>query len=276
MKRQTSVWIASLAVVLSLHATNASATLYASTGDDSLVTIDPATGNSADIGFIGGSMANAQRMDGIAFSPSGALFGVQNLAAPQLWSINATTAAASPIGFLGLAATPGNVAVALEFSPSGTLYTATTGGQLYTVNTTTGAATLVGTIGFPAAGDLAFAPNGNLYMSSQPAGLPSTSTLVQVDPTTGVGTSIGSIGFDDVFGLEFIGNTLYGLNDDGDLITIDPTTGVGTLAANTSPTVIGLDLALSPVPEPSTLLLLLSGGLGLVGLKARARSTRTK
>lgn len=273
MKRQTSAWIASLAVVLSLHATNAPAALYASTADYLLDTIDPATGNATVIGLIGGA-SNAQRMDGIAFSPSGALFGVQNLAAPQLWSINTTTAAASEIGSLGLALNPGDGAVALEFSPSGTLYTATTGGQLYTVNTTTGAATLVGNIGRPAAGDLAFAPNGTLYMSSG-AGGSNPNSLILVDPTTGAGTVVGPIGFNDVFGLEFIGNTLYGLDDSGDLITIDPTTGVGTLAATTSPTVLGLDLALSPVPEPSSLLLLLSAGLGVVGLKARAHRTRT-
>ena len=269
MKRQTSAWIASLAVVLSLHATNASAALYASTANFLLDTIDPATGNATEIGFIGGA-SNAQRMEGIAFSPGGGLFGVDGLNTSQLWTINPTTAAASAIGSLGLA--QGNIAVALEFSPSGTLYTATTGGQLYTVNTTTGAATLVGNTGFPAAGDLAFAPNGKLYMSSGPG--TGASSLVQVDPTTGAGTAIGPIGFNDVFGLEFIGNTLYGLDDNGDLITIDPTTGVGTLAATTSPTVFGLDLALSPVPEPSSLLLLLSAGLGVVGLKARARRTR--
>jgi hypothetical protein len=273
MKRSTCVWIASLAVLASLHTTDASAALFASTGDFKLDTIDPATGNATVIGFIGGA-SDAQRMDGIAFSPSGALYGVQNLTTPQLWSINASTAAASPIGFLGLAVGASNTAVALEFSPSGTLYTATTGGQLLTVNTTTGAATVVGTIGFPAAGDLAFAPNGNLYMSSGPG--VGASSLVQVNPTTGAGTMIGAIGFNDVFGLEFVGNTLYGLNDSGDLITIDPTTGVGTLAATTSPTVIGLDLAVSPVPEPSALLLLLAPALGLAGLKLRARGTKPK
>jgi hypothetical protein len=275
MKRQPSVWLASLAVLLSLYASNASAALYASTADFTLDTIDPATGNATVIGLIGGA-SDAQRMDGIAFSPSGALFGVQNLAAPQLWSINASTAAASPVGSLGLALNPGDAAVALEFSPGGTLYTATTGGQLYTVNTTTGAATLVGNIGLPAAGDLASAPDGNLYMSSG-AGGSDPNSLIQVDPTTGVGTLVGPIGFNDVFGLDFIGNTLYGLDDSGALITIDPTTGAGTLAANTSPTVIGLDLAVSPspvpVPEPSALLLL-SAGVGLVSLKARARSNR--
>ena len=272
MKRQTSAWIASLAVVLSLHATNASAALYASTADYLLDTIDPATGNATVIGLIGGA-SNAQRMDGIAFSPSGALFGIQNLAAPQLWSINTTTAAASEIGSLGLALNPGDGAVALEFSPSGTLYTATTGGQLYTVNTTTGAATLVGNIGRPAAGDLAFAPNGTLYMSSGAGSDPNS--LILVDPTTGAGTVVGPIGFNDVFGSEFIGNTLYGLDASGDLITIDPTTGVLNARGDHQ------SHRARPGPRPvacaGTLIAAAAalGRFGVVGLKARAHRTRT-
>ena len=270
MKRRICVWVASLAILISLHSTNVLAALYASTADYALYQINPGTGSATAIGFIGGAL-NPQRMEDIAFSPSGELYGVSDLRTNQLSSINPNTAATTLIGNLGAGLS--GVAVALEFSSGGTLYTATTTGQFGTINPFTGVAAFVGNIGFNPAGDLAFAPNGNLYMSAGGIGGNGPSSLVQVNPLTGVGTLVGPIGFSDVFGMDFIGNTLYGLNDSGQLITIDPSTGTGTLVANTSPTVIGLGLAVSPVPEPSSLLLLLSG-LGLGRLTARGRARR--
>src|SRR5688572_3032283 len=77
---------------------------------NNLATVDVATGNVSLIGNMGVQMTD------IAFSPTGALFG---LSFTTLYSINPSTAAISPIGFHSV---PGGNA--LVFATDGTLYSA--------------------------------------------------------------------------------------------------------------------------------------------------------
>jgi hypothetical protein len=291
MKRRVSVWAASLAILISFHASDVRATLFASSANAILYTVDPTSGNASPIGFVGippfGSPPNVVPLFGMAFSSSGELFGLPfQVTNNQLWTVETTAtvvpppvnlaAVATNIGNLGPAAT--TQATGLAFSPTGTLYTTAGGnsGELLTVNTSTGVATVVGAMGLPQ-GQLAFAPNGDLFLAYPASFLPNgtqVSALAEVNPLTGLATPIGPIGFDDVFGFGFLGNTLIGtpivdeISDSSQLIDINTTTGAGTLVVAINPNDIPFEsLAVSPaaVPEPSTLPLLLSG-LGLAGL----------
>ena len=93
--------------------------------------------------------------------------------------------------------------------------------------------------GYSSWGDLAFAPDGTLYaavLTDFGAG-----ALVRVNQTTGQASpvSASALGFSNVWGLQFVGATLYGLTADpatghGSLITINLTTGVGTFVRQLS------------------------------------------
>jgi hypothetical protein len=271
----------------------AHAQLLLSGGNFILYGVDASNGNAAPIGFTGvppfGSPPNVQPLYGMAYSSSGTLFAIPETLSPtptELWTVNpnpvvtsiGNTAAATVVGSLGIG---GSQATGLAFSSGGTLYTTATGananGELLTVNPATGAATVVGNLGV-SQGQLAFAPNGTLYLAYTESVLGNgedVGGLATVNPVTGLATPVGNIGFDDVFGLAFLGNTLVGDatvsgDDTGQLIDINTTTGAGTsvailndLAVPANPDDIPPQaLAASPVPEPSTLLL----GVGLAGL----------
>ena len=215
--------------------------------------VDTTTGDATLVGTMGTVMTD------IAFSPSGDLFGIDF---NRLFSIDPTTAASTFIAGLGE-----TFANALDFDAAGTLFSVSSD-QLRTVNTSTGAPTLVGNIGFQSSGDLAFAPDGTLFMSAV-----ENNSLVTVNPSSGAGTLVGSIGFPDVFGMDFVGSTLFGLTNGGQLISIDTGTGAGTLVANTIPNVPNFGSSTAPstaaVPEPGSTLLLFGLGLAGVGIATR-------
>jgi hypothetical protein len=53
--------------------------------------------------------------------------------------------------------------------------------------------------------------------------------LAEIDPVTGRATMIGLTGFQQVFGLGFWGDLVYGFTNDGEFIRINVTSGAGTL-----------------------------------------------
>lgn len=166
----------------------------------------------------------------IALNPKdGELYGVND----TLYRINKNTATLTRIGN-GLQATAPGVsseAVALAFSSDGVLYAGVDGNKLATVDTTTGKASVIGSLGagYSYSGDLAFAPDGRLFASV--SGQDINDELLLVNPQTGVGTPVGNIGYRKVYGLQFVGGTLYGLSEGSpsSLIAIDTATGKGTL-----------------------------------------------
>lgn len=188
-------------------------TLFASDANGNLGTIDtnqsPLDATAHVIGNMGVVMAD------IAFSPQGALYGVDNTS--NLYRINPSTAQVTYIGPLGIFVN------SLAFSASGTLYAASD--SLWTVNTSTGSVTLIGGLGgFQSAGDLVFDDTGSLFMTA------TSGDLVQVDPTAASFRDIGPIGDTEVWGLAYGDHTLYGLTaDSNSVITIDPITGEGNL-----------------------------------------------
>jgi len=56
--------------------------------------------------------------------------------------------------------------------------------------------------------------------------------LAEIDPQNGDARLIGATGYQQIFGLGYWGDRVYGFTNDGDYITIDVDTGAGTLVQN--------------------------------------------
>ena len=172
---------------------------FAGTYPNSLVRIDPATGNTTQIGPTGFSSV----FEGdIAYDPvSGRLYGLTDITGTgpdprNLFTLNPATGAATVVGDIAATGDPS----AMAFSPEGALYVLDNvdGGppdRLYRVDPATGVAIsgvdLSTRLGFT--GGMAFDPaTRNLYVAD--GGTEGTNALYSVDPSTGVMTRIGGLG----------------------------------------------------------------------------------
>lgn len=164
----------------------------------------------------------------LARAPDGSLWGTSF---NRLWRIDSLTAQATPVMTYGSVSDVN----ALAFDANGGLFAATLGGSLVKIDLQQKQDNVIGPLGsqYQSWGDLVFGPDGTLYAMVLTTG--GKGILVSVDPSTGSATPISGsdVGFDNVWGLAFVGNTLYGLTADpssgqGALITIDTTTGIGT------------------------------------------------
>jgi hypothetical protein len=158
----------------------------------------------------------------LAWCPGGRLFGVSY---DRLFAIIQSTGLAVEIANHGRIG-----ANALTCDPNGNLYMGA-GASLYrfaadkSSNVFVGAAT-----NGRYSGDIAFNKAGKLYATL--VGANSSDVLVEVNPQNGGTRSIGNVGFANVWGITFVGDTLYGLTTSsagaGSLIRIDTSTGAGT------------------------------------------------
>ena len=212
-----------------IFASSGSASLMGSYPPSNLYVVEPdANGEDILVGRVRTSLGQNPVITDLAMSPEGSLFGISFNA---LYIIDTGTAIAEELGSLGLYG-----ANALAFDHDGRLYGATQSGSFLEINTTTGHADVIGyySSGLESWGDLAFGPDGTLYGAVRTAA--GTGLLVTVDRTSGQTTPVdpaNSLGFDNVWGLVFVGNKLYGLTSTygtgiGQLIEIDTNTGVGT------------------------------------------------
>jgi hypothetical protein len=137
--------------------------------------------------------------------------------------------------------------------------------DLYTINPSTAVATLVGQMGnFPESGYVSaqFDNYDTLYLVEQNGA--ETSSLYRVNTNTGLASLVGAIGF-EVTSLYPENGTLYGFTPNGEVISVSRTTGAGTFLFNETG-LSGVIIGASPnaIPEPSTLVLAVLGGLTLL------------
>lgn len=279
-----------LVVVLSIISALASGqnVFYGVTGQDgvasSLYTINSTTGATTLVGATGFNGVGS-----LAFSPLGTLFAIAgNAAGPvhQLITINTSTGAGTAIGATGIT----NNITDIAFRSDGVLFAMTGRGDLYTVNTTTGAATLINSAGgVTQGGGLAFNSGNTLFLSAG-------SNLQTVNQATGARTNVVTMTFvsgaDALVGMKFhpTSGVLYAVTFDLDssppsqLVTVNTSTGamtsLGSNGLRLEAMAIGGAATTPPppppptgVPIPSTLLLMITGILGLAAWLYRRRRT---
>jgi len=177
-------------------------------GPDQLATVDPLTGIATPGPMLnmGGPVVGGATVRGLAFSPDGTLYAIQNgvdeygrNVSDLLYTINLETGVGTLIGNTGDASLQ-----SLAFGPDGRLYSWSLGRGLEMLDAMTGLATDVN----PAIGEspdmqtIDFASDGTLYGVG---GKLHEDSLYRIDPVTGTASLIGSGGYDDIRGIWAIG-----------------------------------------------------------------------
>lgn len=247
-------------------------------GNDRLVSVDLMSGVATSIG----SGIGFTDVDGLAFSASGVLYGVDDNT-NSLIRINTTTGVGTAIGSgfgsgfndMGLAFV-GNTLFMAATNTSGST------GRLYTVDTTLGTATVVG----------AFADGLKIRSlgasGSELFGWSNIDTLVKINTATAAYTTVGPFGFatptggQDGMDVDPATGTIWAISEEENrTYTLNGSTGLASIQATSLtcdgnpcldvPNDVGFNsLAIAPVPEPESYVLMLAG-LGVVGLLGRRR-----
>lgn len=227
--------IATERVNLSGLSFSSTGTLYAMDIDGTkLYTVNTSTGALTSVGSTGSTNGTS----GIAFSPSGVLYQVNNLipvANSYLNRVNTSNANLTRIGTDIGHRTSGSIAY-----QNGVLYetnTSTGSDTLDTINTTLGTSTAIGSTGYSVIAGLT-SVNGTLY------GFDAGGDILTLNTTTGAGTVVKSY-------------------------TLPAVAGAGL---NTNNFIEAAAFQNAAVPEPTTLALLAS--LGLTGIGAIVRRKR--
>jgi hypothetical protein len=238
---------------------------FAVDNTENLFSVDLTTATATPIGFTG------QFLQGLAVSPQGGLFGTDFLG--NLYSVSKTTGAATFIGGTGLGDIEG-----LSFNGSTLIGTnfSNLGGPttVSAINTTTAAATAITSFSQgPVRAMAVLNPNTIDVASDSPV----SQSLVQVNLMTGTNMNLGQL---PSTGAALI--TALNFGTDGNLYALDPLGNEFMIASNGAGIPVGntggqywLDLTMAStvldppgdVPEPNSLALLLTAGLGLIGLR---------
>ena len=247
-----------------------------------IIRVDPATGSQTVI-TSGGGFVNP---GGIAIAADGSLI-IADRDARTIVRVNPTTGDRTVISSGGLFVSPVSVAIdratgMLVVADQDAFGAPGSGpGAVIRVDPATGAQTAVSSAG------LFFNPRGiaidaaGRYIVSDGGDSLGPGQVIRVDSVSGSQTLLSAAGFlGHITGIaiDADGNFLLANEQGGGgagVIRVDHLTGVQTLVSSggvfSSPTGITIVGASSPVPEPSTFLLLASGLAGLAGTAWRAR-----
>jgi len=183
-------------------------------------------------------------------SYAGVLYATSYNSNGTLYSVNTATGQLTAIGNSGIFYEGG-----FGSTTSG-LYGVGSNGDLYSINPTNGSAIALGPIGVPIGAWRDLSTGGSqLYYGNGP-------DLFSMNVTTGAATSVGAFGAPAAIGaMVFENGTMYAGDQGRQLIdTVNLTTGAATpIVGATAASVWGLAPLTSPVPEPTPLLLLVSG-----------------
>jgi len=212
--------------------------VYGLTSDGYVEQVDTATAATTQIGTLlfGTSAGDRDPLTGKFY------YLDQNTSTPRVAVWDPATNTNTVIG----TATLSGPVLRAGFRADGTFFITAGNGDLYTINLVTGAPTFVGTITVngsqltTSTGDMAFTPDGRLYLDTE--GL-----LYSVDTTTLDATYLGNDGAVGKIQIAFGTNgLLYGMANSGDLYLVDLTSGATTLIGDTGVSQIG-DLAGGPL-----------------------------
>lgn len=232
------------------------------TVQDSLFTVENTTGAVNIVGPLGVEWF----FGGIAFDSSGNLFGVEQ-SDGFLYTINKDTGQAT---FVGATGTFNPESLAIIDNVGYTQARTEPGGpnMLYSIALGTGTATEIGSYEGDRVQGLASVNNqlfGTRYTPME---------LVRLDMATGlIAESIGAHGLGSGTSLAWADDRFWMIpTTTGNLYSLNPTDAVPTLEFSGLSLGHVTALTAAPIPEPSTLLLLGTGLLGVVGIARRRKS----
>ena len=211
----------------------------------------------------------------MGFGAGGQIYGVgfsfSNPTSPgEFFAINPTTAAATDLG-------------PLTFSPIGgggngalfALDVTTPSASLYAINPPSNASNFIGTVPFSSDGLVAIDSKGNLFAPGNGDG-----SFFKVSTTDASSTLIGNTGLgNSLYSGTFVGSTLYGFAANGSngstIVTIDTSNAdIMTGASVVLPQNFQVVAAATSVPEPTSLVLGLIGGISVLTYGLRMRKNR--
>ena len=218
-------------------------TVYASSDTD-LYQVDPTTNppTQTHLCAFSGALTSSDTVTDIATESQGTLFAITET---DLYTVDpASNCAATHVASLSGTAT--TRWVCLSFSATGTLLASDEDGNVVTINTTTGAITAAGSFGngMGCSGDFVAVNAGTeltaptiFATATQPSGTGTgNDQLVTLDSTNGyTATILGDTGYKAIYGLGYVGGTLYGFTHAGQTLQINPSTGASTVLTTTSP-----------------------------------------
>ena len=200
--------------------------------------VDPRTNTLRNVGtfsFAAGAPPDHSMTD-VAVDANGVLVGTTNTA---LFRIDTSSAACTLISML-----PGSHSfVGLTYVPAGVLDPSAEvlvggayDGTYWRIDPSTGMSTMLGQLkvgrtNYRLSGDFVSVQGAGTFATVRTANASSGSPdqLARVNESTGELTLIGSTGFQQIFGLAYYRNTLYGFTNAGQFISIDIMTGRGRM-----------------------------------------------